>query len=95
MKRILLITIIAATAILHTGCGSLVSRVGHEWSGNNCKLGVYPGVRADAWIVVTTPVRTFRGEPSALLAAPWFAADLPLSTIADTCLLPHDLSKAK
>lgn len=93
MKRILFFAVITATTILNTGCGSFICRLGHDLGGSNAKLGVYPGVRTDTVIIFTAPVRTFDGDPLALLTVPFFAADMPLSAVLDTGLLPHDLSK--
>jgi uncharacterized protein YceK len=95
MKRTILILAVGVMALANTGCGSLGSRAVNEmsrsWCGTSGKLGVYPGVRADTVIVFTAPLRTLDREPFAMMAVPFFAADLPLSAVADTCLLPHDL----
>lgn len=95
MKRIALVAVIGTIALLCVGCGSLAGRIGHGLSRDICgttgELGVYPGVRTDATIVFTAPIRTFDGDPTAMLWVPFWMADLPLSAAVDTCLLPHDI----
>src|ERR1041385_647737 len=95
MQRMFLVAAIGVIALINIGCGSLGGRVVHDmsrsWCGTTGELGVYPGVRTDATIVFTSPMRTFDDDPFAMLAVPFWVADMPLSAVADTCLLPHDM----
>jgi len=91
MKLTLFALALAGTAMMTTGCSTIAMRLGHEFSGSNAKLWPAPGVTVDVLGVLTSPVRTFTGEPTALLMVPYFAVDLPFSVAVDTCLLPHDI----
>jgi uncharacterized protein YceK len=97
MKRLIFALALAIVVMMQTGCGTMCSHIGNGMSrtfcGTNDKLGIYPGVRFDAQAVWTAPVRTIDGEPAALLFAPLCFADVPLSAVADTCLLPCDIKE--
>ena len=92
VRRLAGVLALAMAITLITGCGTVCSYARRGWSntyaGSNDKPGSYPGVRFDAATVWTAPVRTVDGEPSTLLFAPLCVADIPISAVADTCLLP-------
>jgi len=97
MKRIALIFAAAVAVILSSGCGTMFARAGngfeHTICGSNEKLGIFPGPRPDAKALWNTPVLTIDGQPCAPLFIPFWIADMPVSTVVDTCMLPIDLKE--
>ena len=79
---LLLIGLLSATCV---GCCSIGAHAHPDE-----RLGLYPGVRADADIV--------KRHPGEIVILPWFVypfvvVDLPLSAVLDTVLLPIDLAR--
>jgi uncharacterized protein YceK len=91
MRRFPLTAALAAAAIITTGCGSLVTRIEHDFTGS--PLGVYPGVRGDARFAVSPARRNPNQWPGVFVTAPLAVADMPLSAIVDTCALASDLKR--
>lgn len=90
MKRITMTALAAVIALMSSGC-SLLMRSANGSFGSAQKLGPYPGVRADMHMIARTPAGVIHDGPFYLACIPYWAADLPISTVIDTALLPGDL----
>jgi len=97
MNRIILTLALAVTALSTSGCSLLLRGMNNSGPplGSGGKMGPYPGTRADLTLIARTPVGVFHDGPFYLICLPYWAADLPISTVIDTCLLPVDLAPRK
>jgi uncharacterized protein YceK len=94
MKKLLAVAALGLFALLANGCASLEARSGTQL---NVAEGPYPATRKNIAHVVGGPVGFVTGATNDdceatfnLLAAPFYAVDLPLSLVLDTLFLPHD-----
>ena len=81
---------VALLAFMTSGC-SLMLRSSNGAFGSAQKLGPYPGTRTDAYMIARTPVGLIQDGPFYFACIPYCAADLPISAVIDTVLLPGDL----
>jgi uncharacterized protein YceK len=89
LKAGALLLALIAMLMLGSGCGSLGARLDHAINGQG-ELGAYPGVREGVKFVVTSPVQAVK-HPVIIPFVPLVIADIPLSFVVDTALLPCDL----
>ena len=97
MKTQILAVILATVATLGTGCGTVSSHIAkgisHDLFGRDYRLGIYPGVRKDVQVVCHAPVAPLDEQPIALCFGAFCIADIPVSGVADTCMLPWDIKE--
>lgn len=85
------LTVALIGAVLATGCSSMATRGAaiFDLTGNSKIPKVYPGVWTDC-VLITLPVSRPKATIAWPIAAPYGCADLPLSFVFDTALLPTD-----
>ncbi|HUJ09635.1 MAG TPA: YceK/YidQ family lipoprotein [Verrucomicrobiae bacterium] len=93
MRRITLTAVLVTLAVVSTGCASTLIRGAQGLTTSPEPLGAYPGVRADVSGIVCAPAAALKEDPFALCLIPLSAADLPLSAVVDTGLLPFETWK--
>jgi uncharacterized protein YceK len=93
MKRIVLSSLIAISAMMGSGCASLYKREVLNIFNGPQYAGLYPGIRGDAEFAFALAWEHPDKWPSVFFSVPAALLDLPLSAFLDTICLPSDLSE--
>ena len=85
---------IVSVALLLSGCGTIAARM------SNSNEGIYPAMSIDRFGIVTGGGNWDNDHPSGasrltgwLILTPFWIADLPISFVSDTIMLPLDVRR--
>ena len=98
LNRIILTSALVLTALSTSGCALLVrgiNNTGPRLGSGGQKMGPYPATRMEAYTIAHTPVGVCKEGPFYLPCVAYWAADLPVSFVIDSCFLPVDLAPTK
>ena len=80
-----------AMLVLCSGCGTVVNHT----TDTMTRAGAYSGVRLDADTISYASELNSEGKHGACWMIPFLVIDMPISAVADTLLLPYDLTQDK